>query len=371
MSADALALSADMADGFLISTSARCACGGFNVNLEYPASILPISRSLCLCNQCRAVSGSCGVSYINLPSSLSSSIDPTSFSLKAYPSTAHQTRYFCTTCGSHVLCRSANTGEYRIATGILSRTEGIVKWTGTKMVGDTKDGGVGIWLQDIVDADGTTRKLGRWTAQDGVPAKEWTRPDILSAKRGDKLKASCHCGGVKFYVTRPNEASKKVSSPFPDLMIPYHEGHTSANPRNLTWWLRGDNTKYLAGTCMCESCRLALGFEIQTWAFIPKYNIFFGDGKSLDFKMGTLSRYESSEGAHREFCSTCGATVFWHCEERPELIDVSVGLFDPEEGARVERWLEWWPERVSFKEMSVSTRLAQSLEEGLREWGEI
>jgi hypothetical protein len=62
----------------------------------------------------------------------------------------------------------------------------------------------------------------------------------------------------------------------------------------------------------------------------------------------------------------CGATVFWHCEERPGLVDVSAGLLDPEEGARVESWLDWCTERVSFEEMAVSRGLVQALEEGLR-----
>lgn len=72
----------------------------------------------------------------------------------------------------------------------------------------------------------------------------------------------------------------------------------------------------------------------------------------------------------REFCGKCGANIFWHCEERPELIDVSVGVLDPNEGARVEGWLDWWTGRVSFEEGAVSRCLVGSLERGLKEWGE-
>ena len=93
----------------------------------------------------------------------------------------------------------------------------------------------------------------------------------------------------------------------------------------------------------------------------------YGDGD--DEGMGTLRRYESSQGVWREFCAVCGATVFWHCEERPSVVDVSVGLLDPVEGARVEGWLEWWTGRVSFEELAVSRSLVRSLEEGLKEWG--
>ncbi len=52
------------------------------------------------------------------------------------------------------------------------------------------------------------------------------------------------------------------------------------------------------------------------------------------------------------------------------MTDVSVGLLDPKQGARVEGWLDWWPGRVSFEEMAVSRSLVTSLEDGLKKWGE-
>jgi len=228
-----------------------------------------------------------------------------------------------------------------------------------------------------VDSDGTRRPLKRWMLQDFqdpefVPDNELQvlpERQKRSVENNEKLQAQCYCGGVKFYITRPNEASKKIQSPFSDLLIPYHL-HSSSNPKNETWWLRDNDTKYIAGTCTCESCRKASGFEIQPWAFVPKYNIFKEDGTPFDFGMGTLKRYESSKGNFREFCKTCGATVFWHTtENRPDLIDVSVGLLDPEEGARVEGWLDWWTERVSFREFGVSSSLVAGLEDGLKKWG--
>jgi hypothetical protein len=259
-----------------------------------------------------------------------------------------------------------------IATGIWDKTEGIIKWNGCKWVEDTLDGGLSVWFNDIVDADGTKRPLKRWMLQDRGKTEEFVPENsyrVLEKKRAsDKLKAQCHCGGVKFYITRPNEASKKVQSPFPDLSHPFHSV-SSANPENETWFLRDNDRKYMAGTCTCTSCRQSLGFEIQTWAFVPKCNIFKEDGSHLYFDLGTLKSYPSSEGVTREFCGKCGATVFWHCGFRPELIDVSVGLLDPEEGARVEGWLEWWTDRCSFEEMAVSRSLVTSLEDGLKKWG--
>ncbi|RYP61889.1 hypothetical protein DL769_007517 [Monosporascus sp. CRB-8-3] len=179
------------------------------------------------------------------------------------------------------------------------------------------------------------------------------------------------------------------------------------NPEDVKWWLRpprapastdlNSNTnamRYLAGTCACRSCRLISGFEIQTWAFVPRWNIWFHipspskPGSSvaaeesvvqLDFATlpsGILKSYESTPGILREFCPRCGATVFWHDRWRPDLIDVSVGLFDAQGGSRAEKWLDWWSERVSFVEDVTNGRsgesarrakaLVEALERGLR-----
>jgi hypothetical protein len=140
-------------------------------------------------------------------------------------------------------------------------------------------------------------------------------------------------------------------------MIPYYTKDESIpNPDHQTWWLRTDNTKYLAGTCACRSCRLTSGFEIQTWAFIPRSNIIFhirsrsSAEAALDqseahhfatLPDGILHSYESSPGVFRESCPICGATVFWHDKRRPQLFDVSAGLFCAPDGARAESWLDW------------------------------
>lgn len=266
--------------------------------------------------------------------------------------------------------------SWAICTGLWDRTEGIINWTGSKYIESTLDGGISIWLNDIASPDGSKRALKRWTKYDR-PGDELTPPEAFRSlpikdkaiSKDDKLTAQCHCGGVKFYITRPNEESKKVEFPFPDLMVPYHS-HSADNAEGATWCLRENDTKYLAGTCSCTTCRLASGAELQGWAFVPKCNVFQEDGKLLDYKMGTLKRYESSKGVEREFCGICGATVFWHDDQRPGLIDVSVGVLDPKEGARAENWLWWWTDRVSFAELAVSKDLVGSMVDGLKTWRE-
>jgi hypothetical protein len=172
-------------------------------------------------------------------------------------------------------------------------------------------------------------------------------------------------------------------------MVPYHTHDASIpNPSNHTWWLCGPaSTKYRAGTCACRSCRLTSGFEIQPWAFIPRANILFPPSApaSWDFPTlppGTLRAYHSSAGVCREFCPSCGATVFWHDALRPLLLDVSVGLLRAPDGARAEAWLAWWCRRVSFEDDPAAARpepaavllqtpfdLIPGLKRGLLSWG--
>lgn len=239
-----------------------------------------------------------------------------------------------------------------------------------EFVGDTTDGGLAICFSpsegrsvpffmngpDGAKIEGTAQEILTKLQQSSVLASIDHSPHMLSA--------ACHCGGVKFQITRPNANSRNCSSPWPDLVVPYHSS-SSANPQDVKWWLRENDTKYLAGTCACRSCRLGSGSPIQTWAFIPKANIIQLDGRTLDYEMGTLKQIESSSGCFREFCGRCGATVFWHCLERPDLVDVSVGLLRAPEGSRAVTWLDWWVERVSFREDAFDKQLIDKLEKGL------
>ncbi|KAK7420225.1 hypothetical protein QQX98_002880 [Neonectria punicea] len=186
----------------------------------------------------------------------------------------------------------------------------------------------------------------------------------------ESLDASCACGNVRFHITRPNEDSRGPRRNFPDLMFPDKttEEHVKQNSADDKWWIPNNGSKYLAGTCACRSCRFISGFEVQTWAFVPRNNIFFhvpGTNNTeavvpLDFETlpaGILKSYSSSPNVLREFCGTCGATVFWHEKSRSDVIDVSIGLLRAPDGARAESWLEWWLERVSFAEEAGTGRV--------------
>lgn len=314
-------------------------------------------------------------SYLGLAS------PPTSIgNLANYNSSGAMSRSFCRTCGAHLFANDKSTGEYWVCSGTIENSADVVQVTHHEWVADTGDGGLATFLPQIQQRgvaayakDSELQIIEPVADYGGENSKPvGAEDDLINASRspvhslphkGD-LRAQCHCGSVEYYVTPPGELSGKLSSPWPDLLVPYHSG-SPQNEQDVKWWMRAEGTKFLAGLCACRSCRLASGFPIQSWAFIPKANIIKPDSTPLDFSLGSLQQYQSSPGIYREFCSTCGATVFWHCEERPDLIDISVGLLRAKSGARAEDWLDWETGRVSFKEEALDQELVTALELGL------
>jgi len=338
-----------------------CLCGQAEQKVTLAAEVFPVQTLLCHCNTCRSSSGVLCSAYLPLAEPATSLANLTSYDTGAF------SRLFCRTCGAHVLARDKATNAYFVSSGTIEHSGDVVQIMGHEYVADTADGGLAICLTNI-----GYRRLVQYARSQDQPAtfSPTNHRDAQSGSwprlgRDEKLHASCHCGGVKYFVTQPNEASRQLSSPFPDLLVPYHSGSPD-NHQNVKWWMREEDTKYLAGTCACRSCRLAVGFPIQTWAFIPKLNIMSSDSEPLNFSTGSLRQYESSPGIYREFCSVCGATAFWHCDERPHLIDVSVGLLKSPKGARAEDWLDWETGRVSFKEEALDQELVTALEQGLQ-----
>ncbi|KAI0487368.1 hypothetical protein F4859DRAFT_464712 [Xylaria cf. heliscus] len=447
-----------------LSISCHCGAAKQAVRLREQPSGAPQDINLCHCTACRHNTGLLCVSYagIERPGSIEGLRE-------YYSTTKAITRFFCATCGCQVFWKLQSPLISQVRGSVLATPEPQEWWAvatgvivgahdgdahdgdGGDESGDgygevmriakhintagTRDGGLSPFIRGI----GGLEVLGN---QDPPPpaSLQSAKGKLEGSRRGvdleaffqnyrkegrekEVLKAFCHCRMVQFQITRPNAASKLPRSNYPDLMVPYHTSSPQIqNPDDIKWWLRPELSRrprktetppaeeaqprrYLAGTCACRSCRLTSGFEIQTWAFVPRANIFFhihesqrgssasgswtppslsesnegGDIVPLDFEAlppDILTSYESSEGVRREFCSHCGATVFWRDRWRPEIIDVSVGLLDAAEGARAETWLDWWTERVSFAEDATNGRtgeiakhansLIESLAEGLR-----
>lgn len=344
-----------------------CHCGNAAQDVNIEKSALPFEINMCHCDSCRYTSGQLSICDVFLPPSQQNS--PSVKNLTEYKTSHHMTRYFCSLCGAYIFYYTPSKDEWEICTGVLDAKADAFKLIGHIYVGDTNDGGLSTWLPALDYKHNFA--LPRWKTDQDTSEKltgdQWEgRQSIQEDLKQNELTGKCHCGGIEFYITRPNEDSKKLHSPYPDLLIPYHRA-SSDNPHDYKWWLMANDTKYLAGLCACKSCRLTSGYPLQSWAFIPKANIFLPDGSPLTYGTGSLQQYKSSEGVYREFCKTCGATVFWHCDERPELIDVSAGLLRAPSGVRAEGWLEWHVNRVSFKEEAQSRDVAEALELGLFE----
>ena len=264
-------------------------------------------------------------------------------------------------------------GHFEAATGTLKveNTDGIVEYKSHIWIEDTLDGGASVFVPRF-----NGKALKRYSQEPEkskeVPLNWHADGGTRQSDTSGKIYAHCHCKGVEFFISPPNDDSKTAKSPYSDLVFPDSTG-AAPNPNNDPWWLPGHN-RFLAGTCACKSCSRASGFDITFWAFIPAINVTL-DAEGLkpytkSPHWGTIKSYRSSESVTRSFCERCGANVFWEGDGRPTLLDIAVGLLDAPSGVRAEEILSWWPKRVSFQEAALNKELIRNLGEGLANWGE-
>lgn len=340
---------------------ATCLCGQGRCVLEL-ARPIPTESTMCHAASCRHNLGALCHSVLPLlarPDSIER--------LQLYNVSHELKRYFCGTCGSHMF--EHQNDRWQVQSGVIDRIhseqvfEALDRVTDHEHVRDTLDGGLSGCFAGA-DAPLAEQALHRESRNDKSSTVPRAVPPIEDKQQSSsqELEASCICGGVKFRLKRPDEASTQCSSPWPDLIVPYHSS-SPANPNDVKWWICSD--KWLAGTCACRSCRLGLGSPIQAWAFVSLSNIVGADHEPFTYDIGMLKSFESSKGALREFCCVCGATVFWHNGERPGVVDVSVGLLRAHEGSMARTWLQWHTDRVSFAEQAFDHQLIARLQAGL------
>lgn len=315
-----------------IHITVTCHCSSAGQELATPNSVsstavtssAPSPITLCHCTACRHVTGQLLTSYQPIAAA------PDLTKVTAFSASPRDTRYFCTTCGCHIFrCTTDDpnqdagdgTEEWTVATGtIVSDTAPsndsasasgclLGEFASHSHVQDTgKDGGLSTFLPNLEHAP-------TLSPHSAPPPQPLPPPSTLPP---GTIPASCHCTLVTLYITPPTAASRSPKSPLADLIIPFNTGSPLiANAADDKWWLRtspsSGKTKYLAGTCACASCRLISGFEIQSWAFIPRTNILIreheqrgepGSVVPLDFEKipgSTLGVYESSPGMSRNF----------------------------------------------------------------------
>ena len=76
--------------------------------------------------------------------------------------------------------------------------------------------------------------------------------------------------------------------------------------------------------CHCSMCRRAHGAPFVTWVGVETAAFRLVGGADV------LRTYASSADATREFCGTCGASLFWRDVRHPEVVDVTLGTLDAE-----------------------------------------
>ena len=78
----------------------------------------------------------------------------------------------------------------------------------------------------------------------------------------------------------------------------------------------------IVAICSCRQCQLRTGSVYSTHAFFPQSGVTIeGDSKSF-----TRSS-DSGREVTFHFCPTCGSTVFWHAEARPDAVGIASGCF--------------------------------------------
>lgn len=364
-----------------------CFCGGVKASFSVPDSVLPLPFDLCHCETCRHQSGQLAIQACEIPPQHRSSFSVEGPIVK-YDGTGKLLRCFCHTCGANVYFEDIDTKDIFFDTGGLEwegRSD-LLKAAQHIFVSDTTDGGMSVWLPDLPAYRGHPDEGPKVPLKEIISAaKAPVTSTPSSTVKEEYLPCYCRCKAVQFNISRPNEQSRKtVAGPHADLLKPSVStpDHVKQNKDNEQWHLRQPNsTRYTAGLCACNSCRKSSGFDIQAWAYIPLVNLHeAGDdsARPLDIAAlkkkksagGGLKTHHSSPGRYRDFCGRCGATVFWHCDERPGLIDVSIGLMAAREGARAETWLDILTGRVSFEEEAVNEQFVGSLKEGMKAWGD-
>jgi hypothetical protein len=358
---------------------ASCHCGINTFRVRFDQNLIPFSSELCHCNTCRHVTGEMAFYHVPIQGRpLVGSIGNTLVEerdLNGYRVSPDVVRYLCGRCSAKMfMCK--NETDWYVSGGVLERTEGIMKLGCHVHVAETKDGGIADQLPTVDGVD-----LPRYSAQEGSEELPmgW-RSDSLKSRQESKgmkcLNAYCQCGAIKIYITRPDELSLKPTAPYPHVICPVHNRlSTIHNIKDEKWWLADYGpilpTKYLASHCVCIPCRRESGFDIQSWVFASRTNVFNAGSKTpinlsgdgIGCRPKDLKQYLASPGRYNEFCGKCGATVFWWQDERPDVIDISVGLLDQDQdGVRAEEWLKWHKERVGFAE---DTMVGRSTIEGL------
>lgn len=360
-----------------VTLTAHCLCKAHTFTTQVPASKLPLPVTACHCDSCRHVTGALYSIDTQWPAPRSS-VDTSALNRYAFSSRIHV--LFCGTCSTPMFFdhQQNSKEELGVFTGALKNDEGdLVRLTNHIFVGDTIDGGSTMWLRRP-NADGTEAKRFKNTSR-GDKVEEYTFdwPPVESltryeAKKENSLPIRCKCKGIDFVLYRGNYTDKKREE--------------------LPWFIDPTTHKLLGGFCACDSCRLSSGIDIFNWTYAGLENISYPESTSeagpafpnstselkalvdaKDPRMGTLAYYSSSPDVQRYFCSNCSACVFYAVDDRPEIVDVAIGVLESSDGARAEDFVSWAFGKVGSSEDTKGgwrEPFIQRVEEECEQWRE-
>ncbi|OAQ81570.1 hypothetical protein VFPBJ_04154 [Purpureocillium lilacinum] len=364
-----------------ITITARCLCKAHSVTASLPASSLPLEGTYCHCTSCRHMTGALHSSSVKWPG------DPAAvraLRLREYDFSPRLKILFCGACGSPMFwgdgdeapqlepgAASGNgDGGFEAFMGVLSNNDvsgggGLLRVKDHIFVGDTVDGGAAVWMRHLL-GDSSSSGGGPIPCYAGWRDKsEPVDPADMAAQARDRpskpppesVPVHCRCRGVDL-VLRRGAAAADFSA--------------LKDASQLPFFVEPATHKLLASFDACDSCRTSFGTDVINWTFALLKHIDFAPStstststasststspfpdSSLDLKaavsvpaadrdprLGTLAYYASSDDVQRYFCSRCSASVFYAVDDRPDMVDLAVGLLDAPEGARAESVLSW------------------------------
>ena len=339
-----------------VTITSQCLCRAHTFTASVERSVLPLAATSCHCNSCRHRTGALYLSDAPWPNQHEdlSSLQTHNFSVTLVD-------YSCGTCSTPMFCKRTWPGaKPNVFTGTLNDAPNLIRYDDHIFVGDTLDGGATEWLH--------------WNHLDGGQVRRWKAWHESGGKPGDELPSSWPDPSV---LPGPLEKVTPGSTPFHCLCRGVNLALRSAVdladiPRqDLPFYIDPDTHKYLVTSCACESCRRSCGIDMVSWTYAPLTHIEFPSGstdgssatggfpsnisalreavsaENKDPRLGTLALYKSSPDVERYHCSQCSAQVFYAVADRPDTIEVSVGLLSHPSGARAEGLLRWDYESLS------------------------
>ncbi|CAG9989852.1 unnamed protein product [Clonostachys byssicola] len=332
---------------------AKCFCGSVHFTVEVPIAALPLPVHLCHCTVCRYRSGAPCVFHTKLPKEapmkfISPSVEA---NMTVYTFGERVSAWnFCSTCGCHITSVDRDDGHWTVSTSIF-KDHGPENFQIKRHIysDSTFDHGLSNIISQV---DGL--QLEDWNPPHDDPSSETLVPKLEHGAHGqERLRAECHCGGVSFTIGRP---TKDVLE---DVQL--KEFVSSL-----------DQTKWMALYDTCDDCRLLNGTHLVGWTFIPLSTC--NPPIARDLKIGTAKTYQSSPNVLRSFCGTCGATVFFTCDERcpkggESVVDLATGILRATEGSMAEKWLTWRSNPAWLPSGKQYHRaFSEALEQGMKEW---